>query len=119
MTKFAEIGHLDASDNFAKRRMPAMAVGRKAFLFVSLERAGHAAGIYCSRVESFKANESKPLKYLTHILSNARNNAGQLPTSGGLPLSVPPLPAGALYDKLRQDHASDKARIAGRGRLFP
>ena len=57
-----------------------MAVGRKAFLFVGSERAGHAAAIYYSLVESCKANKVNPLTYLTYILSNARNKATQLPT---------------------------------------
>ena len=57
-----------------------MAVGRKAFLFVGSERAGHAAAIYYSLVESCKANKANPLTYLTYILSNARNKATQLPT---------------------------------------
>jgi hypothetical protein len=45
LAKFTEAGHLDASDNFAERCMPAVAVGRKAFLSVGPERSGHAAGI--------------------------------------------------------------------------
>ena len=60
--------------------MRAVAVGRKAFLFVDSERAGHAAAIYYSQVESRKANKVNPLTYLSYILSNARNKALQLPT---------------------------------------
>ena len=60
--------------------MRAVAVGRKAFLFVGSERAGHAAAIYYSLVESCKANSVNPLTYLTCILSHARNRAMQLPT---------------------------------------
>ena len=57
-----------------------VAIGRKAFLFVGSERAGHAAAIYYSLVESCKANSVNPLTYLTYILSNTRNRAVQLPT---------------------------------------
>jgi hypothetical protein len=53
---------------------------RKAFLFVDSERAGHAAAIYYSLVESCKANEVNPLTYLTYILSNARKKSITLPT---------------------------------------
>jgi hypothetical protein len=60
--------------------MRSVAVGRKAFLFVGSERAGHAAAIYYSLVESCKANKVNPLTYLAYILSNARNKALQLPT---------------------------------------
>ena len=58
----------------------AAAVGRKALLFVGSERAGDAAAIYDSLVESCKANAVKPLSYLTYILSKTRNRAVQLPT---------------------------------------
>ena len=50
-----------------------MAVGRKAFLFVGSERAGRAATIYYSPVESCKLNKVNPLTYLTYVLSNVRN----------------------------------------------
>lgn len=80
LTRFTEAGYLDASNNFAERLMRSVAVGRKAFLFVGSERAGHAAAIYYSLVESCKANSVNPLTYLTYILSNARNKALQLPT---------------------------------------
>ena len=80
LTRFTEAGHLDASNNYAERCMRAVAVGRKAFLFVGSERAGHAAAIYYSLVESCKVNSVNPLTYLTYILSNARNRAVQLPT---------------------------------------
>lgn len=57
-----------------------MAVGRKALLFVGSERAGLAAAIYYSLVESCKANQVNPLTYLTYVLSNARNKTVTLPT---------------------------------------
>lgn len=56
LTQFTEAGHLDASNSYADRCMRAIAVGRKAFLFVVSERARGAAAIYCSLVESYKAN---------------------------------------------------------------
>ena len=80
LTRFTEAGHLDASNNFAERLMRSVAVGRKAFLFVGSERAGHAAAIYYSLVESCKANKVNPLTYLTYVLSNARNKSMRLPT---------------------------------------
>lgn len=80
LTKFTEAGHLDASNNCAERLMRLVAVGRKAFLFVGSEKAGHAAAIYYSLVESCKANKVNPLTYLTYVLGNARNKALVLPT---------------------------------------
>jgi transposase len=80
LTNFTKAGHLDASNNFAERCMRSVAVGRKAFLFVGSERAGHAAAIYYSLVESCKANKVNPLTYLTYVLSNARDKSITLPT---------------------------------------
>ena len=80
LTTFIKAGHLDASNNYAERCMRPVAVGRKAFLFVGSERAGHAAAIYYSLVESCKANKVNPLTYLTYVLANARNKSITLPT---------------------------------------
>ena len=80
LTAFTRAGHLEASNNYAERCMRVAAVGRKAFLFVGSERAGHAAAIYYSMVESCKANKVNPLTYLTYILANARNKSITLPT---------------------------------------
>ncbi len=60
--------------------MRIVADGRKAFLFVGSEDAGHAAAIYYSMVESCKANQVNPLTYLSYILANARNKSITLPT---------------------------------------
>ena len=80
LTRFTEAGHLDASNNYAERCMRPVAVGRKAFLSVGSERAGHAAAIYYSMVESCKANKVNPLTYLTYILTHARDKSITLPT---------------------------------------
>jgi transposase len=44
-----------------------------AFLFLGSERAGRAAAIYYSLVESCKLNKVNPLTYLTYVLSNVRD----------------------------------------------
>ena len=80
LTNFTRAGHLEASNNYAERCMRTVAVGRKAFLFVGSERAGHAAAIYYSLVESCKANKVNPLTYLTYVLAHARNKSVTLPT---------------------------------------
>jgi transposase len=80
LTNFTKTGHLEASNNYAERCMRSVAVGRKAFLFVGSERAGHAAAIYYSLVESCKANKVNPLSYLTYVLTHARNKSLTLPT---------------------------------------
>lgn len=80
LTRFTDAGHLEASNNYAERCMRIVAVGRKAFMFVGSERAGHAAAIYYSLVESCRANQVNPLTYLTYVLGNARNKHVVLPT---------------------------------------
>lgn len=45
LTRFTEAGYLDASSNFAEQLMRSVAVGRKAFLFVGSEHAGHATAL--------------------------------------------------------------------------
>ena len=57
-----------------------MALGRKNFLFVGSERAGRAAAIYYSLVESCKVNKVNPLTYLTYVLGNVRNKQVTLVT---------------------------------------
>jgi transposase len=80
LCRYTEAGYLEASNNFAERCMRTVAVGRKAFLFVGSERAGHAAAIYYSIVQSCKVNHVNPLSYLTYVLRNVRNRAVTLPT---------------------------------------
>jgi hypothetical protein len=47
---------------------------------IGSQRAGHAAEIYNSLVESCKANKVNPLPYLTYVLGNARKKSITLPT---------------------------------------
>lgn len=73
LTRYTEHGKLEADNNYAERCMRPVAVGRKAFLFVGSERAGHAAAIYYSLVESCKLNQVNPLNYMNYLFSNVRN----------------------------------------------
>jgi transposase len=89
LTRITEAGPLDASNNYAERGMRAVAIRRKAFLFVGSERVGPTAAIYYSLIKSCKANSVNPLTYLTHVLGNARNRAARLPPPDEFPeLSV-------------------------------
>jgi hypothetical protein len=80
LCRYTEAGHLEASNNFAERCMRPVAVGRKAFLFVGSERAGHAAAIYYSIVESCRLNDVNPLTYLTYVLTHVRDRTVRLLT---------------------------------------
>ena len=86
LTRFTEAGHLEASNNYAERCMRTVAVGRKAYLFVGSERAGRAAAIYYSLVESCKANQVNPLTYLTYVLNHVRDKSVTLPTPDEFPV---------------------------------
>jgi len=87
-THLTKAGHLDASNNYAECCMRPVAVGRKAFLFVGSERAGHAAAIYYSLVESRKANKVNPLTYRTYVLTHARNKSITLPSPDEFTASI-------------------------------
>jgi transposase len=71
--RYTEQGYLEPDNNFAEQCLRPVAVGRKAFLFVGSERAGKAAAIYYSLMESCKLNKVNPLTYMTYVLSNVHN----------------------------------------------
>ncbi len=80
LCRYIEAGHLEASNNFAERCMRPVALGRKAFLFVGSERAGQAAAMYYSIVESCRLNKVNPLTYLTYVLTHVRDRTVTLLT---------------------------------------
>lgn len=73
LTRFTEQGYLEPDNNYAEQCLRPVAIGRKNFLFVGSERAGRAAAIYYSLVESCKVNQVNPLTYLTYVLSHVRD----------------------------------------------
>jgi len=75
LCRYTEHGFLEVDNNFAERCMRPVALGRKNYLFVGSERAGKAAAIYYSLIESCKLNQVNPLTYMTYLLRNARNKA--------------------------------------------
>ena len=79
LCRYTETGYLEIDNNLAERCMRPIALGRKNYLFVGSERAGHAAAIWYSLVESCKLNGVNPLAYLTYLLENVRNRAMDLP----------------------------------------
>jgi len=73
LRRYTEQGYLEPDNNFAEQCLRPVAVGRKSFLFVGSEKAGKAAAIYYSLMESCKLNKVNPLTYMTYVLSNVRN----------------------------------------------
>jgi len=85
LCRYTEAGYLEPDNNYAERCLRPVAVGRKAFMFVGSERAGRAAAIYYSLVESCKANKVNPLTYLTYVLSHVRDRRIPLLTPDEFP----------------------------------
>jgi transposase len=64
LNRYVEDGDLSMDNNFAERAMRPIAIGRKNWLFVGSERAGHRAAILTSLVASCKNNFVEPWAYL-------------------------------------------------------
>jgi transposase len=67
LNRYVEDGDLSMDNNFAERAMRPIAIGRKNWLFVGSERAGHRAAILTSLVASCKNNFVEPWAYLQAI----------------------------------------------------
>ena len=78
LCRYTEEGFLEMDNNTAERCMRPIALGRKNFLFVGSERAGHAAAIWYTLTESCKLNRVNPLTYITYLLENVRKKKVQL-----------------------------------------
>lgn len=66
--RYSTTGHLNIDNNWAEQSMRPIALGRKNYLFVGSEQAGHCAAIFYSLVETCKANKLNPLSYLNFLL---------------------------------------------------
>ena len=80
LCRYTDAGYLEPDNNYAEQCLRPVALGRKNFLFVGSERAGHAAAIYYSLVESCKVNQVNPLTYLTYVLSRVRDETFTIQT---------------------------------------
>ena len=69
LNRYIEDGDLSIDNNFAERAMRPIAIGRKNWLFVGSERAGHRAAILTSLVASCKLNFVEPWAYLKDVFS--------------------------------------------------
>ena len=67
LNRYVEDGDLSFDNNFAERAMRPIAIGRKNWLFVGSELAGHRAAILTSLVASCKNNLVEPWAYLRDI----------------------------------------------------
>ena len=68
LNRYVEDGDLAIDNNFAERAMRPVAIGRKNWLFVGSEQAGHRAAILTSLIASCKNNFVEPWAYLKDAL---------------------------------------------------
>ena len=68
LTTYLEDGRLDIDNNAAERAIRPFAIGRKNWLFMGNPNGAKAASIIYSLIETAKANELEPYKYLRHVL---------------------------------------------------
>lgn len=80
LNRYVEDGDLSMDNNFAERAMRPIAIGRKNWLFVGSERAGHRAAVLTSLVASCKNNFVEPWAYLKDVFDRmaCRPNENEL-----------------------------------------
>ena len=71
LIRYLEDGRLEASNNRAERCAKAFVIGRKNFLFANTPSGARASSVYFSLIETAKANNLDPYKYLTWVLKTA------------------------------------------------
>ena len=67
--RYSEQGYLDFGNNAAERMVKIPVIGRKNYLFVGSERAGHGAAVLYSLVSSAKANGVEPFAWLRDVFT--------------------------------------------------
>jgi transposase len=77
LNRYVEDGDLSIDNNFAERAMRPIAIGRKNWLFVGSELAGHRAAVLTSLIASCKNNFVEPWAYLQDVLSKMPYELGE------------------------------------------
>ena len=72
LNRYVEDGDLSI-DNFAERAMRPIAIGRKNWLFVGSQQAGHRAAVLTSLIASCKNNFVEPWAWLKDVLTKMPN----------------------------------------------
>lgn len=67
LCRYVEQGYLSLENNAAERMVKYPAIGRKNYLFVGSEQAGHNAAAFYSLIVSAKLNGVEPLAWLTDV----------------------------------------------------
>lgn len=130
LCRYTQEGYLSYDNNAAERLVKISALGRKNFLFVGNERAGHNAAVLYSLVSSAKANGVEPFAWLREVFSKLpyfrggqafqQSNAAQPVTSDELDELLPDRwlennPAHTwTIDAVRRDERKKKCQIPRR-----
>lgn len=69
LCRYTDEGYLTMDNNLAERMVKSPAIGRKNYLFVGNERAGHNAANFYSLVNSAKVNRAEPMAWLTEVFT--------------------------------------------------
>jgi hypothetical protein len=67
LTRYIEDGDLHIDNNAAERKIPAIAMGRKNWIFAGSDRGGHAAAILYSIIQSATHHAVEPFAYLRDL----------------------------------------------------
>lgn len=70
LNRYVEDGELNIDNNISERTVKPIAIGRKNWLFVGSEPAGHRAAILMSLIASCKSNFVEPWSWLKDVLTN-------------------------------------------------
>lgn len=99
LCRYTQEGYLSYDNNVAERLVKISAIGRKNYLFVGNEQAGHNAAVLYSLVSSAKANGVEPFAWLRDIFTQlpyhrsgeafAQSQANEPVTSDGLDHLLP------------------------------
>ena len=73
LNRYVEDGDLSIYNNFAERAMRPIAIGRKNWLFVGSQQAGHRAAVLTSLIASCKNNFVEPWAWLKDVLTKMPN----------------------------------------------
>jgi transposase len=77
LCRFTQHGFLSMENNAAERLAKYPAIGRRNYLFVGNEQAGHNAAVFYSLVSSCKANGVEPFAWLKDIFTQLPNHRGR------------------------------------------
>lgn len=73
LVNYLKDGRLELSNNIAERSIKPFVISRKNVLFANTPSGATSSAVIFSMIETAKANNLDPYKYLTHIFKTAPN----------------------------------------------